>query len=329
MSAKHIGLVAFSALLTLSPAHARERPPQYVLISFDGAGPVAQWKRSRELATQVGAEFTYFLSCVYLLTRENRSTYVAPGANGPKSNVGYASSREDVAARLDQIWKARAEGHEIANHGCGHLDGAHWSVADWQHEFKQFDKVLLNAWKLNDIAGEPADWAKFAREEVKGFRAPYLSTSSTLFKALDATSFLYDGSTVSNGPVAVKVKDGVYRFSLPMIPEGPRQRPIIAMDYNLYFRHSGAQEEPERGAEFEQRAYEAFMAAFTRQYDNGRTPLQIGLHFTLMNGGAYWRALERFAREVCPRKDVRCVSNQRYLDETESKQAHLPGRTDG
>lgn len=328
MVAKHIGLVA-SALLALSPAQAGESPPQYVLISFDGAGPVAQWKRSRALASEVGAEFTYFLSCVYLLTSENRHAYVAPGNNGPKSNVGYASSREDVAARLDQIWQARAEGHEIASHGCGHLDGAHWSVAEWQHEFSQFDRILLNAWRLNGIEGEPAAWLKFAREEVRGFRAPYLSHSPSLFRALDASGFLYDGSTVSNGPVDVKMKDGIYRFSLPLIPEGPRRRPIIAMDYNLYFRHSGAQEEPQRSDEFEQRAYEAFRAAFDEQYDNGRTPLQIGLHFTLMNDGAYWRALERLAREVCPREDVRCVSNRRYLEDMETKQAHLRQRTKG
>jgi peptidoglycan/xylan/chitin deacetylase (PgdA/CDA1 family) len=329
MIAKRIGLVAFSALVALTPAHAEERPPQYVLISFDGAGPVSQWKRSRALASEVGAEFTYFLSCVYLLTSENRRAYAAPRSNGPKSNVGYAASREDVAARLDHIWKARAEGHEIANHGCGHLDGAKWSVADWKFEIGQFKNILLNAWKLNAIDGEPAGWSDFVENEVQGFRAPYLSYSPNLFAALNEADVLYDASTVSNAPSEVKLKDGVYRFSLPLIPEGPRQRPIIAMDYNLYFRHSGAEEEPGRASEFEQRAYDAFTAAFMKQYENGRTPLQIGLHFTLMNGGAYWRALERFAREVCPREDVRCVSNKHYLDETESKQAHLRQRTNG
>jgi hypothetical protein len=32
--------------------------------------------------------------------------------------------------------------------------------------------------------------------------------------------------------------DKVMRFSLPMIAECPQARPIIAMDYNLFVRHS-------------------------------------------------------------------------------------------
>ena len=45
----------------------------------------------------------------------------------------------------------------------------------------------------------------------------------------------------------------------------------------------------------------------------GAGPLQIGFHFVLMNGGAYWRALERFAEAVCNRPEVACVSYSEYL----------------
>lgn len=330
MFAKYIGAASISALAAVSGAQANDQPPQYVLISFDGAGPIEQWKRSRQLAAEADAEFTYFLSCVYLLTSsDTRASYQAPGSRGPKSNVGYAASREDVAARLDQIWRARAEGHEIANHGCGHLDGAAWSVADWNQEFAEFTKILRDAWKINGIDGEPAGWASFAESEVKGFRAPYLSYSENLFKAEAQSGLLYDASTVSSGPAKISRKADIYRFSLPLIPEGPSWRPIIAMDYNLYVRHSGAKEDPEHGSLFEQRAYDAFMAAFNKEYAADRTPLQIGLHFTLMNDGAYWRALERFAKDVCKRADVRCVSNLRYLEETEPEMVRLRGSVDG
>src|SRR5690606_38935573 len=143
-------------------AQANDQPPQYVLISFDGAGPIEQWKRSRQLAAEADAEFTYFLSCVYLLTSDTRASYRAPGSRGPKSNVGYAASRENVAARLDQIGRPRAAAHELANHGCGHLDGAAGSVADWNQEFAGFTKILRDAWKMNGIDGEPAGWASCA-----------------------------------------------------------------------------------------------------------------------------------------------------------------------
>ena len=35
-----------------------------------------------------------------------------------------------------------------------------------------------------------------------------------------------------------------------------------------------------------------------------------------MNGGAYWRALERFAGEVCVRPEVACISYRDYLERT-------------
>ena len=87
------------------------------------------------------------------------------------------------------------------------------------------------------------------------------------------------------------------------------------MDYNLFVRHSGGFERASESAAFEARAYQAFRGAFDAQYDGGRRPLQIGMHFTLMNGGAYWRAVERLAGDVCGKPDVRCVTYAQYLAE--------------
>src|SRR5688500_1193762 len=43
------------------------RPPQFVLVSFDGAGGVRLWPYWRFVARSVGAHFTFFASGVYLL----------------------------------------------------------------------------------------------------------------------------------------------------------------------------------------------------------------------------------------------------------------------
>lgn len=314
--------IPFSSLVSLlilalvpTAAAAPAKPLQYVLISFDGAGPIGQWQRSRALAREAGAEFTYFLSCVYLLTRETRNLYEPPRHAAGRSNVGFAESSEDVGERLHQIWGARAEGHEIASHGCGHFDGKDWTAKDWRQEFSEFSDILADAWSINGTPDEPSDWRRFARDEIVGFRAPYLSTGKGLFDALAENGFTYDASGVSKGP-AEPEGDKVRRFALPMIPEGPSSRPVIAMDYNLFVRHSAGEEREDEGGVFEDRTAEAFRAAFDREYDGARVPLQIGLHFTLMNGGAYWRSLERFTREVCVMEDVRCVSYRTYLAET-------------
>ncbi len=310
-------LVALLPILACGPGLSQETEapaPQYVLISFDGAGPLEQWNRSRALAKETGARFTYFLSCVYLVSREDRSVYKPPHAGAGRSNVGFAESRDDVVKRLGQIWAARAEGHEIASHGCGHFDGGDWTTAQWMAEFNQFSTILADSWKLNGASeSEPEGWQDFVRDEIAGFRAPYLSTGPSLFKALADAGLSYDASTVSRGPAMPQHK-GVMRFSLPMIPEGPNARPIIAMDYNWFVRHSGGIERGDKDGVFEERALAAMTAALDAELSGKRIPLQIGLHYTLMNGGAYWRALERFARDACTREDVRCVTYRDWLE---------------
>ncbi|WP_187969924.1 polysaccharide deacetylase [Aquibium microcysteis] len=291
-----------------APAADMAEPRQVVVISFDGAQHVAQWKRSRALAERTGARFTYFLSCVYLLSPEHRALYQGPAHRPGRSNVGFGGSTEEVAERLGEIWAARQEGHEIASHGCGHFDGKDWSVADWTTEFAAFTRIVRDAYAINGIEGEPEGWRALVEDDIRGFRAPYLSTSEALFQALGEAGMDYDASGVSKGPATAPMQDGLRRFALPMVPEGPAARPVIAMDYNLFARHSNAEETEDRDGRFAERAYKAFKAAFDEQHDGRRIPLQIGYHFTLMNGGAYWRALERFAEEVCVMPDVDCIS---------------------
>ena len=66
-------LAAAGAALADPPAPPMPaKPKQVVIISFDSARDISQWKRSRALAHRTGAHFTYFLSCVFLLSPETR-----------------------------------------------------------------------------------------------------------------------------------------------------------------------------------------------------------------------------------------------------------------
>jgi peptidoglycan/xylan/chitin deacetylase (PgdA/CDA1 family) len=300
-------LAAGLGMLASTASLAGEASEQLVLISFDGAHDNRLWDRSLAMANRSGARFTYFLSCTFLMNKADRGSYTAPGHSSGRSNVGFAPDSGDVLTRLGHIWSAFQSGHEIGSHGCGHFDGKTWSKSDWLSEFDQFDAALANAW-TNNGAEAPSGWARFARSGITGFRARYLSTGDGLYAALKARGFDYDASTVSKGPVSPGFDTPTARFALPLIPEGPRQRPIIAMDYNLFVRHSGGFENPSQSKEFEERALEAFRAAFKAEYSGERRPLQLGFHFVEMNGGAYWNALERFVIETCGQPDVACVT---------------------
>jgi peptidoglycan/xylan/chitin deacetylase (PgdA/CDA1 family) len=303
-----------------SPAVSPARPKQVVLISFDAARDISQWQRSRALAKRTGAHFTYFLSCVFLLSPETRQDYAGPGKAAGKSNVGFGASKQDVADRLEQVRLAAAEGHDIGSHACGHFDGKAWSKADWLAEFASARRIFEKAYAINGIP-EPADWHDFAHHALVGFRAPYLSTGKALYEALPEAGFQYDASGVSNGPAVPPTLNGTTRFALPLIPEGAKAKPVVAMDYNLYVRHSSGTEKLAMAGEFTERAYQAFRAAFEAQYNGKRLPLELGFHFTLMNNGAYWNALERFAGEVCVKADVECISFRDYVERQRGGQA--------
>ncbi len=299
-----------TAALLACPSHgvAGEKPKQLLLISFDGAGSNALWARSRAMAERAHAHFTYFLSCTLVIDRARAKTYQGPNQKPGRSNIGFAQSPEEALTRLDHIWQAQGEGHEIASHTCGHFDGRDWSNADWRTEMTSFRTILSSAWRdLGEPDREPPGWQSFV-SGIKGFRAPYLSTSDALTDAERREGFTYDASGITKGPMLPQASGGVLQFGLPLIQEGPENRRIIAMDYNLFIRHSAGVENPSRTAEFEERAYSAFRAAFDAQYQGERVPLQLGFHFVEMNGGAYWRALDRIVTEVCHLPDVGCVT---------------------
>ena len=302
-------------LPSLAAAAQPAKPRQLLLVSFDGAGDNALWQRSRDFADTANVRFTYFLSCTLVVARPDSALYKGPHHKAGRSNIGFAQTRDEARIRLGHVWQAHREGHEIASHTCGHFDGADWSVSDWKAEMESFRSILSNAWAANGAAqNEPEGWRDFVTD-IKGFRAPYLSAPDSLFAAEKAQGFAYDASTVTKGPLTPQDKAGIVHFGLPLIPEGPQQRPIIAMDYNLFIRHSAGVENPSRSTAFEERAYSAFRAAFDRQYEGDRVPLQIGLHFVEMNGGAYWQAMERLVSEVCGLVDVGCVTYSEAMRE--------------
>lgn len=319
-------LLTSSALASSPNAGIEQDKPvdrtQYVLISFDGAHDNALWARSRAFSKTVNAHFTYFLSCVFLMPKTDRATYKPPHRKAGSSNVGFAMSKQEVATRLDNIWQAHLEGHEIASHGCGHFDGKTWSTADWDQEIREFRRIVANGYSANGIDGEPSGWRELAEKGIDGFRAPYLSDDKPVQEALRRNGFRYQASGVTNAPELPVQVSGLASFGLPLVPEGPSARPVVAMDYNLYVRHSKAKEQPEQSAVFEQRAYDAFRMAFDKQYSGARMPLQLGFHFVLMNDGAYWRAMERFARDVCTMTEVKCTTYSDYLDHIAPMERH-------
>lgn len=307
-----------------SAAAAETKPEQLVIVSFDGAHNNALWDKSLALGERTGARFTYFLSCTFLMKwgSPQAAAYKPPHHRAGSSATGFAQTDEEIRIRLHHIWNAHLNNHEIASHACGHFDGGGWSEADWAQEFESFTHTLSNAWTTAGIAAaKPLGWDRFVAHGITGFRAPYLSHGNALPNAVRKAGFRYDASLITKGPALPVDERGLTRFGLPLIPEGPAQKPVIAMDYNLYARHSRTREDAARSAEFEARSLAAYRAAFEGEFNGERRPLQLGFHFVEMNAGAYWRALDTFLTETCQRPGVACVSYAEALDRLKARQA--------
>ncbi|RZA07453.1 MAG: polysaccharide deacetylase [Proteobacteria bacterium] len=314
-----LSLIALSALFALS-AQAAPKPPQYVVLAFDGSKSLDMWNATRQFAkseTDAGRplKFTYFINAVYYLADANKGQYHGPHAAAGRSAIGFGGSTGDVLNRFDQTNLAREEGNEIANHAAGHYDGSKWSEADWKNEFDQFYDLLFKMFGLNRTQPTrkfPKGWT-FSQRDIIGFRAPQLGKSAGLFQALPQFGIRYDTSYTGKPDAWPKKRDGLWYFPLASIPVAGTGRKTLAMDYNFYYMQSGAKNNSRNSSNYEEQMYQSYVNYFEGNYRGNRAPINIGHHFSLWNGGAYWRAMQRFAQTVCGKPDVKCVTYEELL----------------
>ncbi|CAD5957898.1 hypothetical protein PCC9214_02983 [Planktothrix tepida] len=286
------------------------RPPQFVLLAFDGSRSLDAWKKSRNFTQtmakkNIQAHFTYFISGVYFVNNEKRNLYTPPGGKGRgRSAIGWGGTPEEINLRLEQLNKAYQEGHEIGSHAVGHFDGSRWSEADWTREFDYFNQFIFNAYKINNLKGSLA----FDVSAIQGFRAPELGQSPGLYKTLKKRRFRYDTSRVAAANYWPKLENGVWNFPLASLTTAMTRKNVLSMDYNFYYAHSKGKPNSSNAKRYEEDMFQTYLKYFQSNYLGNRAPVHIGHHFSDWNQGAYWKALFRFAEEVCGKPEVQCVT---------------------
>lgn len=320
---------AFALVLLSDLVLAADRPPQFVMMAFDNCQENESWNGVDQFLTEMNSvdqnrlRFTFFISGVGLLTDAAKDQYLDPSQRRGKSNIGFGGKKADVLERIRFMNKVFNDGNEIASHAVGHFDGSNWSAAYWQHEFSQFVNILRNLVDLNGFSGADREKAQlaFSPLNISGFRAPYLGKNSDLIRVIKDVGYDYDTSDVDAnyaGPqwpkrYTVDGKPGPWNFGLSWAKPVGQPKQIPAMDYNFCFRQGGGCPEkyPEalKGAEQDASAMlAAYQDLFLKSYNGNRAPIHIGHHFQQYRGGAYNRALLKFARQVCSIPEVRCAN---------------------
>ncbi|MCX2923154.1 hypothetical protein [Streptomyces sp. NEAU-W12] len=297
-----------------------EKPPQFVVFSWDGAGEDGQklFSHFRKVARENDASMTYFLSGVYMLPEEKRDLYRPPQHSPGRSDIGF-NDAEGIAATVEQLRLAWLEGNEIGTHFNGHFCGAdggvgEWSVEEWKDEIAQA-KEFVKSWKthtgMKDAAPLPFDYDK----ELIGARTPCLEGQENFTRAASELGFRYDTSGVNN-QVWPKKKRGLWDLSLQLVPFPGHSFEQLTMDYNFMVNQSGTttQGDPAKHELWGDQMRDGLIAGFQRAYDGNRAPLVIGNHFESWNGGTYMRAVEEAVEAVCTKPEVRCVSFRQLAD---------------
>ncbi len=313
------------------------RPKQYVVLSFDGSRSVQMWSEARALAQELNIGLTIFMSGVHFLPESLLKKYYDPP--GDKYGPGTSAikkildiQKETIPQRLAQIEDAVGEGVEVGSHAVGHFDagkgpnGLNWSTTDWVSELQQFQNILLNVFTLNGLPerypGEGRVWKQLVGESLRGFRAPLLSSNGTLAPALEKMGYRYDGSEVypmEQGRWPFKKKDAdLWEIPMSQIPIVGTAKKQVAMDYNFYAFDSKAMPDLKNSAFYSQRWYDSLMNHFQYNYYGNRAPIHIGAHFDDYNGRAYFNGFFRFARSICHRPEVVCVTGSELIRKMQS-----------
>ncbi|OKI05841.1 hypothetical protein AMK13_21430 [Streptomyces sp. CB02056] len=297
-----------------------EKPPQFVVFSWDGAleGDDRQFSRFRKLGAENNAQMTFFLSGLYTLPKSKSTLYKPPQHKPGDASIDYATDPH-IKDTLEQLRLAWLDGNEIGTHFNGHFcnakGGGEWSTEEWKSELDQAVSFVTN-WKTNtgfkDLPPLPFDYTK----ELVGGRAPCLEGQKNLLPAEKATGFRYDASSPGEFQVWPTKKEGIWNFPLQLLPTPGKSTQSLSMDFNFLANQSGntTNGDPRKYDTWEKETRESYLAGFERVYNGSRAPLFIGNHFESWNGGIYMQAIEDVMKGVCKRDGVRCVSFRQVAD---------------
>ena len=286
------------------------RPPQFVVVSFDGAGDLGLWGHWRALARSVDARMTFFLSGPFVYPEARRTDYKPAGKRAGASDVGFGDPAK-VLPRAAILRQAIGEGHEIGSHANGHFCGARginrWTSAQWETEFQAFDRMVRLGPSL--AAGRRVT-PPFDPATVRGIRTPCLEGKRAAYRpVMRKHGMRYDAS--DPGKIAWPVKTGgLWSFPLQSVPLAGTKRSTLTMDYNLWFSQNKAKVTPPgQVPRLKRQALATYRGALAQARAKGNAPLFLGNHFNRWNRSVYADALTIFVRETCRRPGVKCVSN--------------------
>jgi len=292
----------FPPIVALKPG---ETPPQFVVVSFDGACKHELWQHYLSLAAQTGSHFTFFLSGLCLVPDAKRFLY-----HGPHKPVGYSAIGFGQASlipdRIRDYTQAYDTGNEIGTHFLGHFCDAQgvgiWSTADWTSEITQA-RTFLDHWAEINGSTDPSLRLPFDSSVWKGARTPCLAGKrAAMYPAWVKQGFHYDASGPGQlaWPKRVKGFPSLWNLPLQRIKVVGYGKTNLSMDYNLLYVQNKGQIKapPATCASIQTSTYQSLMQALGAVEKGNHAPFFVGNHFNEWACSAYKNALTQFVLDA-------------------------------
>ncbi len=303
------------------PLEPGQKPPQFVIFSWDGAGESRQRALPALSRTRQGTRRGDDVLPLRDLSAARVEEVPLRPPNNPRgaSDIGYLTD-DHVKDTLKYVRQAWLDGHEIGTHFNGHFCGGsgsveRWTPAQWHSEINQavsfvtewrtntgwenedplpFDyrKELVGGRTLPARPGQPpADRAQagLALRRQLARRPPDLAREARRRLGTCRSRRCRSPATPSRSS----------RWTTTSLPTSRRIRPRACSS-----RYPG----------WRKQATDAYLAGFQRAYESNRAPFYIGNHFEEWNGGIYMDAVEEVIKKVADKDDVRLVSFRQYVD---------------
>jgi hypothetical protein len=128
------------------------------------------------------------------LTLFVNTMFIESGAAGGPMNE--KAGRDDPVF-VKRAWKqALVAGHELALHTHSHPHGGEFSVEQWREEIRRNVDYLTRPWDPEEQPGRPNPDSGLGldRDEILGFRAPFIEYNDNALTAVEREGLVYDSS---------------------------------------------------------------------------------------------------------------------------------------
>ena len=293
-----------------------EKPPQFIIVSFDGVGWHEKWQYWFDIMQKVPFHFTGFLSGTYMLSKATKDKYQGPGHGVGRASIGW-NEASDLPVEIADLNHSLAAGNEIGTHFNGHFcsdnvpGGNDWNTADWNNELDQFFALVKNVNVNNNLPASTK--LNLTAADIKGERTPCLEGhAEDLYPALKAHGMTYDSSFTRRG-ISWPTKstdNGIWKFGMAEFPIHGTSHYQITMDYNFYYTQRKASSDgvtPEQSRSDSAQVQATYQDMYNAAFSGNRAPLVLGNHFNSWNNNAYSDAIGNFVLANCGKPNTHCV----------------------